>query len=326
MGYYLVRFCEKTKPGPRWGVVKGTAVYALSQAFMSLADFLRQGTPEAAALKPAQHPSELTFNLADIEVLSPVTKPTRLLCQGLNYAKHRVEAGASKHTHGPLFFRKDESAITDPFGDIVRPPGERLLDYEIELGLVIGRDISAPTQVSDRTLLDYVAGLVIANDVSPREAMLRAEAGQWYRGKSYRSMCPLGPYIYILDSADGAALDDLTLELRVNGELRQQANTRELIFKPAEALTAASEFTDLNCGDVLLTGTPGGVAIQVPNELVQRVAGLLFSQQKRIDLLVSRSRDAKFLRDGDELRSTIKSSDGRINLGEQRNRVVGALN
>ncbi len=261
--------------------------------------------------------------LGDIEILSPVTRPTRLLCLGVNYVEHREEAQASKHQSDTLFFRKDESAITKPFGNIPWPGKEPLFDYEVEVGLIIKKNIIEPTEINPQNIGEYVGGIVLANDLSPRTTMISAPFGQWYKGKSWRNMCPLGPYIHIFEEDEVQKIHDLELKLWVNDDLRQNAHTSQLITKPEKALTEASQFVDLEVGDVVLTGTSGGVAIKAPNPKLVHLMRLLFSPKKLGAMMVKgQLKSGKFLKNGDNIRCSLKSSDGRIDCGEQNITVV----
>ncbi len=323
MGYSLVHYQVATA-APRWGVLHQRRIAPLPTAHASLrALLLGGGLAEAAAL--ARQPGAATVPLASVRLLAPLTRPTRLLCQGLNYADHRAESGHARESSHNLFFRKDESALTGPLDAVVIPAGCQLFDYEIELGLVLGQDIDAPRTVTEAELPQVVAGWLVANDYSPRDLMFRATFRQWYRGKSYRTLCPVGPYLFIPDAADWQRLYELELTLTVNGQVRQQARTSQLIFKPAETLSEASTFTDLAAGDCLLTGTPGGVAIVAPSAFKQKMAGLFFNNDQQVDKLVAlQAGNGRFLKPGDEVNCRIRTADGQLDLGELNNRIVAA--
>ena len=155
----------------------------------------------------------------------------------------------------PAFFRKTSHSITGPTGDIIRPAGIGFLDYEIELGLVIGRDLPVGTTVTDADLPRYVAALVVANDVSARQIQLTRT--QFYEAKSYPTFTPVGPWLTLVDAADLDRLETLRLTLSVNGQVRQDSTVADMIVRPAQALTLLSRFQPLAAGDLLLTGTPG---------------------------------------------------------------------
>jgi len=158
--------------------------------------------------------------------------------------------------------------------DAIRKPARvQLLDYEVELGLVLGRDIRGPQSIDDTNLGEWLGGLIIANDVSARD--IQVPDGQFFKGKSFRTFTPTGPYLVVFEPADMAKIAQLELSLSVNGVRRQHARLDDMIFRPAETLTELSEVMDLDTGDLILTGTPGGVALQPPGALVQKIAGLL---------------------------------------------------
>ena len=136
------------------------------------------------------------------------------------------------------------------------------LDYEVELGLVMGADLPVGTAVTEDALGHYVAALVVANDVSARQIQLTKT--QFYEAKSYPTFTPLGPWLTLVDAADLARLGVLRLTLRVNGEVRQDSTTADMIVRPARALTLLSRFQPMAPGDLLLTGTPGGTALKAP--------------------------------------------------------------
>ena len=319
MGYNILRYNHKESA--HWGVLKGDKISPLAIVAPQLKDVLRDHLSEATSF--AHDGKAGSINLADVEIISPVTRPTRLLCLGVNYADHREEAQASKHQEDTLFFRKDESAIAGPYGNIPWPGREALFDYEVELGLIIKKDIVKPMSITADNIGDYVGGIVLANDLSPRTTMITAPFGQWYKGKSMRNMCPLGPYIHILEEGEVTKIHDLEIKLWVNDDLRQDAHTSQLITKPEQALSEASQFVDLEIGDVVLTGTPGGVAIKAPNPKLVHFMQLIMSPKKLGSLMVKNQlKSGKFLKNGDQIRCSLKSSDGSINCGEQLITVV----
>jgi 2-keto-4-pentenoate hydratase/2-oxohepta-3-ene-1,7-dioic acid hydratase in catechol pathway len=172
----------------------------------------------------------------------------------VNYRAHARESGFDPDAVRPTFFRKAFGSVVGPTSPIVRPTHVRLLDYEVELGLVIGADIPVGATITDADLPDVVVGLVLANDVSARDVQLTK--GQFYESKSYPTFTPLGPRLTLLEAAEFAALPDLRLQLRVNGALRQDRTVADMICPPATALTTLARFQALAPGDVLLIGTP----------------------------------------------------------------------
>jgi 2,4-didehydro-3-deoxy-L-rhamnonate hydrolase len=218
-----------------------------------------------------------------------------------------------------MLFTKSTASLTGPDGDIVRPPHVRLLDYEVELGIVLGRAITGPVTITDDDLADYVGAFVVADDVSARDVQI--PQGQWYKGKSYPTFCPVGPYLVIPERHEVARWRDLRLTLTVNGSRRQDSLAGDMVFGPAATLTELSGLEHLQVGDLLLTGTPGGVALQPPGAAAQRIAGLL-PEARRWELFVKgQSRSSAYLKPGDRVVASIRTDDGALDLGTQHNTV-----
>ena len=214
-----------------------------------------------------------------------------------------------------MLFTKSTGSLSGPDDDIVRPAHVRLLDYEVELGIVLGKAITGPITVTENELAEYVGAFVVANDVSARDVQL--PQGQWYKGKSYRTFCPVGPYLCVPDPGEVAQWRDLRLTLTVNGTVRQDGFAGDMAFGPAQTLTELSQLEDFSVGDLLLTGTPGGVALQPPSALIQRVAGLL-PEARRWELFVNgQTRSSAYLRPGDHVEASIRTDDGALDLGTQ---------
>ncbi len=320
MGLQVVRFEKENKE--QWGVVSNDRILVLKDSYRSLAHFLEEGAEEARNLKEQGQGESLSLN--EVTILSPVTKPARIVCQGANYSSHRAEAGmeAARPPYN-MFFSKADSTLCGPYTEIIRPSHVQLLDYEIELGLVIGTEISSAVEVTDENLHQYIAGVVLFDDVSARDVQL--SQGQWLKGKSYRTFGPTGPYLYLLDKEEIPQIHELELNLWINDELRQSANTNQLLYKPAETLTELSEIMDLSKGDLVITGTTGGVALNLSPEVLGQVSSPALPYGQKVDLLVENQlKNGKYLKDGDVIRCQIKSKDGKIDLGEQVNKVVSS--
>jgi 2-keto-4-pentenoate hydratase/2-oxohepta-3-ene-1,7-dioic acid hydratase in catechol pathway len=318
MGIKVARFEHKQKE--QWGVVSGDQIHLLSGTYQSLANFLEHGKDEARAINKQKNTESVPLN--EVTILSPVTKPARIVCQGVNYSEHRSETGMDA-ARAPfnLIFSKADSSLCGATSEIVRPSGVKLLDYELELGLVIGTEISEASDITDENLHQYIAGLVIVNDVSARDVQL--SEGQWLKGKSYRTFCPTGPYFYLLDKGELPLIHDLELNLWVNNELRQSANSNQLLYKPAETLTELSEIMDLSPGDLIVTGTAGGVALSLTPQVLELLSNMAIPYQQKLDLLEKGQLiSGKYLKDGDVIRCQIKSANGVIDLGEQISKVV----
>ena len=256
-----------------------------------------------------------------VDLLSPVTAPARVVAQAVNYRSHAIDSGFDPDTVPPAFFRKASHSITGPAGDIIRPEGVEFLDYEIELGLVIGADLPVGTTVTDGDLARYVAALVVTDDVSARQIQLTKT--QFYEAKSYPTFTPVGPWLTLVDAADLARLDSLRLTLSVNGQVRQDSTVADMIVRPAQALSLLSRFQPLAPGDLLLTGTPGGTALKAPAKTAEKLAALLPPATKWKLFFKRQTANPRYLDDGDVITATIASPDGRLDLGTQRNTVVG---
>jgi 2-keto-4-pentenoate hydratase/2-oxohepta-3-ene-1,7-dioic acid hydratase in catechol pathway len=256
-----------------------------------------------------------------VELLSPVTAPARVVAQAVNYRSHAVDSGMNPDTVPPVFFRKASHSITGPAGDIIRPDGVGFLDYEVELGLVIGAALPVGTTVTEASLARYVAALVVTNDISARQIQLTK--AQFYESKSYPTFTPAGPWLTLVGAADLAELDSLRLRLSVNGQVRQDSTVADMIVRPAQALTALARFQPLAPGDLLLTGTPGGTALQAPAKAVAILAGLLPPATRWTLFFRRQARNPRYLRDGDVITATIASGDGQLDLGTQHNTVIG---
>jgi 2,4-didehydro-3-deoxy-L-rhamnonate hydrolase len=177
-----------------------------------------------------------------------------VICIGLNYADHAAEAGL-KAPGQPIVFNKHSGAISGPNDDVWQAPGSRKLDWEVELGIVIGQ---RAFHVSEAHALKHVAGFCLVNDVSERAYQIEYE-GQWTKGKSYPTHCPIGPWLVTPDELGDP--QDVDLWLDVNGERRQTGNTRTMIFGVATIVSYLSRFMALQPGDVIPTGTPPGVGM-----------------------------------------------------------------
>ena len=195
-----------------------------------------------------------------VRILSPVTAPCHVYCQGANYRQHMIELGLDPDAKTfNMFFTKSDASISAANGVVHRPAHVALLDYEIELALVFRRSVSSPVTVTPAALKDFVFAVTMANDISARDVQLPQT--QFFKGKSYRGFCPIGPWLTVLEPQEFAMLDNLDLRLLVNGVLRQNDTTANLVFKPAETITELSTFANIAPGDVLLTGTPSGCAL-----------------------------------------------------------------
>ena len=302
-----------------WGVVVPRGIAALPTRFPTTAALIADGEAEwraAASRSP-------DVCLSEVTLLSPVTAPCRVICQGANYRQHMIESGLDPDAKTfNMFFEKSDASVAPPVGDVLQPAHVRLLDYEIELGLVVGAAVTTPRTVTPDDLPDLIFGLVIANDISARDVQLPQT--QFFKGKSYRGFCPVGPYLTVPELDEFPLINELLLTLSVNGELRQDDNTRNLVFKPAETLTELTSFSDLSPGDLLLTGTPAGCALRVPPPPLRRLMQLLPERLLWRAFLKAQQKRPSYLKPGDRMALTIRSSDRKLDLGEQQTFVRAA--
>jgi 2-keto-4-pentenoate hydratase/2-oxohepta-3-ene-1,7-dioic acid hydratase in catechol pathway len=308
-----------------WQVVTPVGLARLALHATTTAELLADRAALEEAIQAAQAAAaaapERAVPAESVDLLSPVTAPARVVAQAVNYRTHAVDSGLNPDNVPPVFFRKASHSLTGPTGDIIRPPGVGFLDYEIELGLVIGADLPVGTTVTDTDLARYVAALVVTNDISARQVQLTKT--QFYEAKSYPTFTPAGPWLILVDAADLAELDSLRLTLAVNGQVRQDSTVADMIVRPAQALTALSRFQPMALGDLLLTGTPGGTAFKAPAKAAEKLAGLLPPATRWRLFFGREARNPRYLRDGDVITATIASPDGRLHLGSQHNTVIG---
>ncbi len=258
-----------------------------------------------------------TVAVDELQLLAPVTAPCRVVAQMTNFESHVTDAGMDPKTVPLTFFRKSSASLTDPYGEIVRPSHVTLLDYEVEIGLVIGRDIPVGTQITDANLADYVAGLVITNDVSARDIQLPQT--QFYEAKSYPTFTPVGPALVLVDAAELARFGDLRLRLSVNGDQRQNGLVEgDMLYRPLQALQSLTRFQDLATGDLILTGTPVGTALSAPPKPIEIIGNLLPPAVKWKAFFARQAKNPKYLQHGDVVEATIATDDGAIDLGAQR--------
>lgn len=301
----------------RWATVADGGLSPLAGSYASTADLIRDGADDSrsAVDRPPQLPTE------SVELLSPVTTPCRVLCQGANYRQHAIESGMDPDARPfNLFFDKTDAAVTAPGTPVTRPAHVRLLDHEIELALVLRKQVTQPVTVTGENLPEYVFGITIANDLSARDVQL--PQGQFLKGKSYRGFCPVGPYLAVPEPGEFPLLDDLELRLEVNGELRQHDSTRNLLYRPAETLTELTTFCDLSPGDLLLTGTPHGCTATTPPALVRRLATALLPEDRLWRMFIRTNLRKPYLEPGDVVTASIRSPDGSIDLGRQHTTIT----
>jgi len=267
------------------------------------------------AIEAAAH-SDLTVPVDGLDLLSPVTAPCRVVAQMTNFVSHVEDAGMDPKTIPLTFFRKASASISGPFADIVKPQHVKFLDYEVEIGLVIGRSIPVGTEITEANLTDYIAGLVVTNDVSARDVQLPQT--QFYEAKSYPTFTPVGPALVLLDGDELKRFGDLRLQARVSGDLRQDMLVEgDMIYMPLQALQSLTRFQDLNAGDLVLTGTPVGTALSAPPKPIQMISSLLPPGIKWKAFFKSQANNQNYLKHGDVVELSVATDDGAIDLGTQ---------
>lgn len=199
-----------------------------------------------------------SYPLNRVQLLAPV-EPSKVLCIGLNYVDHAAEFGKPVPAE-PLLFLKPSTTVIGPQAAIIYPPQTTNLHYEVELGIVIGKRAK---NIQPDQALAYVFGYTVGNDITARD--LQSKDSQWSRAKGFDTFCPLGPWV----ETDIVDPDNLEIKLHLNGELRQNSNTNNLVFKCAELIAYLSAIMTLLPGDVIMTGTPAGIGTMQPGDRVE---------------------------------------------------------
>jgi 2-keto-4-pentenoate hydratase/2-oxohepta-3-ene-1,7-dioic acid hydratase in catechol pathway len=268
------------------------------------------------AIESAAHSTDVV-PVDTLQLISPVTAPCRVVAQMTNFASHVKDAGMDPKSIPLTFFRKASASISGPFDDIVKPTHVKFLDYEVEIGLVIGRDIPVGATIAESNLADCIAGLVVTNDVSARDIQLPQT--QFYEAKSYPTFTPVGPALVLVDSDELKRFGDLRLQLRVNGEVRQNMVVDDdMIYRPLQALQSLTRFQDLVAGDLVMTGTPAGTALSAPPKPVEIIGSLLPPAVKWKAFFRRQAKNTKYLKHGDTIELTVATDDGTLDLGTQR--------
>ena len=226
-----------------------------------VADFNRTELENGAIAKiqKADLTQRSKVKIADFRIGSPVARPTKVICVGLNYAKHAIESGMTPPPE-PVIFMKAPDTVIGPNDDVVVPPNSTKTDYEVELCVVIGKNalyLKSPEQAAE-----FILGYTISQDVSERHWQVE-RSGQWVKGKSFPTFNPMGPWIVTQDelAKNNLSADDLALSCTIDGEVRQNSRTSDLIFGINHCVWYISQFMELKAGDVINTGTPEGVGM-----------------------------------------------------------------
>jgi len=252
----LVRFGDAGKERPGLLTHEGKRVN-LSQDFNDWdAEFFRRGgLDELAALLSKKDVGSFPPVDESVRYGAPVARPGKVICVGLNYSDHAAESGMEIPKE-PILFMKAANTVVGPYDNLIIPRGSKKTDWEVELGIVLGKDaryLSSPDEASD-----LIAGFCLSHDVSEREFQLE-RGGQWTKGKSCDTFNPLGPFLATKDEL--ANVKSLPMTLSVNGERRQTGNTSTMIFDVYTLVHYISQFMTLEAGDLISTGTPPGVGL-----------------------------------------------------------------
>jgi 2-keto-4-pentenoate hydratase/2-oxohepta-3-ene-1,7-dioic acid hydratase in catechol pathway len=282
------------------GVMVGEVIVDISSTWegpnppRSIVETLQKGPEAIEKVRRAAEESDISVPISEVKVLSPIERPGKILALAGNYSEHIREASlkrgfklglseAKRQTTVPRPFLKPETTVIGPEEVISWPVYSEQIDYEIELAVVIGKKTRC---VSTQDALEYVAGYTIANDVSARSVTFKKgrtvrpwdEFYDWLCGKWADGFCPMGPYLATGDEIKD--VQNLEMELKVNSEVRQKANTGDMIYSAAEVVSFLSHIMTLEPGDVVLTGTPAGVAVasgkflQPGDEIECKIEGL----------------------------------------------------
>ena len=286
----LVSFSERGQERP--GIVVGKEVVDLRAArpewpatWRSLLETSLLNEVRRLAEQAAKLPTNYRRPLDQVRLGPPILDPRNIVCVGVNYHDHASEAGKTLPSN-PVLFAKALGALNGPYDDIVIPEGSTQVDYEAELAIVIGRQAK---RVSERDALDYVCGYMALNDVSEREAQFSDK--QWYRGKSFDTFAPCGPWIVTGDEIPDPG--NLTLSAVLNGQVLQDSNTSQMSFGPAALVSFISRGITLHPGDIIATGTPSGVGFFREPQIFLKPGDVIEIKVEKIGTLRNRVAAAK---------------------------------
>ena len=248
----LIRFGPRGKEIP--GLWKDGKIVDLRKIFPQIPDidetFFKEGWLERVA--HVQEPGQVVKD----RIGSPIHRPSKIICLGKNYAEHAREGGFEK-PEAPLIFCKAPNALNGPYDPILLPTSSGQVDWEVELAVVIGKQ---GKRITKKNAWDHIAGFTVFNDVSGREAQF--SDSQWFRGKSFDTFAPLGPFLVTPDEiGEVNEVHNLDLTATVNGNVMQAGNTRDMVFDIPTLIEDISEDMTLFPGDIIATGTPAGVGI-----------------------------------------------------------------
>jgi 2-keto-4-pentenoate hydratase/2-oxohepta-3-ene-1,7-dioic acid hydratase in catechol pathway len=307
----LVRYSHADTP--RWGILFGERIAPLHVDAESTGALLSRHWDELWSVDEAA----ATLARDTVQLLAPVTISQQFICQGINYGSHVVESGLRVEDFPfNTIFTKAPSCITAADAPVVRPPHVQLLDYEIELGLVLRRDLPAGTWIGEDDLHTWLAGVTIVNDLSARDVQL--PQGQFYKGKSYRGFGPVGPWLILLTPEEWKRWPELHMRLAVNQQPRQDAYCSEMIHRPAATLTELASVQDVFAGDLIATGTPAGCAARAPGKLAMFIVKHFLGDAGKWRMFIRKGlANRAYLQPGDRISASIHTDDGAIDLGVQ---------
>ena len=272
----LIRFGQKGKAKP--GLWKDGRIVDLREIFPQIPDisetFFRNGWLEKVA--GVKHPGRKI----QARIASPIHRPSKIICLGKNYAEHAKEGGF-KNPEKPLIFCKTPNALSGPYDPIILPRSSGQVDWEVELAVIIGKE---GKRINKTNAFDYIAGFTVMNDVSGREAQF--SDSQWFRGKSFDSFAPAGPFIVTPNEIDD--VNNLRLTAVVDGEIMQDGNTREMIFDIPAIIENISEDITLIPGDIISTGTPAGVGIFRDPPVVLKPGNVVECRIEKIGAIINK--------------------------------------
>jgi 2,4-diketo-3-deoxy-L-fuconate hydrolase len=251
-----MKFARVGAPGAeRPVVVDGDTAYALDPITADVDAAFWESGGVARVADALAAGSLAAVNLDGLRYGAPITRPSSVFCIGMNYAAHAAESGAEPPTV-PILFHKAPNTVVGPYDEVAIPRGSEKTDWEVELGVVIGKRASYLS--SPEHAVDHIAGYVLVNDLSERAFQLEVSGGQWSKGKSCAGFCPTGPWVVTPDEFDPA---DAGIASWVNGEARQSSRTADMIFDVPTIVHQLSQYLVLEPGDLICTGTPEGVAL-----------------------------------------------------------------
>jgi len=277
----LVRFGQKGNIKP--GLWKNGNIIDLREIFPEIPDisetFFREGWLEKVA--EVKNPGR---NI-EVRIASPIHRPSKIICLGKNYAEHAKEGGF-ENPEKPLLFCKTPNALSGPYDPIILPRSSGQVDWEVELAVIIGKE---GKRIAKTDAFDYVAGFTVMNDVSGRQAQF--SDSQWFRGKSFDSFAPAGPFIVTPDEIDN--VNNLRLTAVVDGEIMQDGNTRDMIFDIRAIIENISEDITLIPGDIISTGTPAGVGIFRDPPVVLKPGNVVECRIEQIGTIINKVVDGQ---------------------------------